>query len=81
MDYKDCRVLCNLKKSKTPLITKVPCDEFTNMVQNNFDYEFTGESKFYPYELPKELKGLKFQILAIVGASGGGQKHPLKRVC
>lgn len=78
MDYKNCKVLCEIKRKKEPLTTKVPCDEFTNMVQNNFDYEFTGESKFYPYELPKEILNKPFQILAIVGASGGGKSTLLK---
>ena len=55
VEYNDCPILCNLKKSKTPLVSSVPIDEFTNMVQNNFDYTFTGESKFYPYEIPNEL--------------------------
>ena len=78
MNYNECRVLSNIKRSKTPLINKVPCDEFTQMVQNNFDYEFTGESKVYPYELPQELKGVDFQILVITGASGSGKSTLLK---
>ena len=53
LNYKECNVLCNLKKKKEPLISTVPIDEFTDMVQNNFDYDFTGESKFFPYEFPK----------------------------
>jgi ABC-type glutathione transport system ATPase component len=77
-EYKDCTVLCKLNKSKEPLVTKVPIDEFTNEVQNNFDYDFTGESKFYPYELPKEILDLDFNILAIVGASGKGKSTLLK---
>lgn len=56
----------------------MPIDEFTNEVQNNFDYDFTGESKFYPYELPKEVLDLDFNILAIVGASGKGKSTLLK---
>ena len=27
---------------------------------NNFDYDFKGDSLFYPYELPKEI--LKFRL-------------------
>lgn len=46
------------------------------MVQNNFDYEFTGESIVYPYELPKLPSGLK--TIVIVGASGSGKSTLLK---
>lgn len=67
MEYNECKVLHKLTKKEEPLVTTVPIDEFTNMVQNNFDYEFTGESKFYPYELPKEVLDMDFNILAIVG--------------
>ena len=78
MNYNECKVLSKIKKKKTPLINKVPCDEFTSMVQNNFDYEFTGESKVYPYELPQELKNIDFKILVITGASGSGKSTLLK---
>ena len=78
MEYFECPILCNIKKKKEPLISKVPIDEFTDMVQLNFDYEFTGETKFYPYELPNEIKELDFNILAIVGASGKGKSTLLK---
>ena len=47
------------------MISIVPCDEYTQMVQNNFDYTFTGESKFYPYELPKVLDNMDFDIMVI----------------
>lgn len=77
-DYKECNVLCELKKKETPLVSIVPTDEFTDMVQENFDYDFDGESKFYPYELPKEVLETDFQILAIVGASGSGKSTLLK---
>lgn len=78
MDYTECRVVANLKRKTTPLITKVPIDEFTHMVQNNFDYTFTGESKFYPYAPPDGLKDLEFSILVITGASGSGKSTLLK---
>lgn len=77
-NYKDCRVFCEISKKDTPLISNVPIDEFTEMVQENFDYDFTGESKFFPYELPKKLLEEDFQILAIVGASGSGKSTLLK---
>lgn len=76
MDYKDCKVLCNLKRKKTPLITKVSTNEFTDMVAKNFDYDFTGESVVYPFELPKLPED--FNILCIVGASGSGKSTLLK---
>ena len=76
--YNDCKILCKIKRKEKPIITKVPTDEFTNMVQNNFDYEFTGESSFYPYELPTEISKMDFNILAIVGASGSGKSTLLK---
>ena len=79
VEYNDCPILCNLKKSKTPLVSSVPIDEFTNMVQNNFDYTFTGESKFYPYEIPNELLKEEFHIMAIVGASGSGKSTMLDK--
>lgn len=78
MTYKECPVLCVLHKKSTPLISKVPIDEFTKMVEANFDYDFIGESKFYPYELPTEVKNLDYQILVITGSSGGGKSTLLK---
>lgn len=78
MDYRECPILCNIKRKSEPLISTVPIDEFTQMVQNNFDYEFTGESKFYPYQLPKEVLGLDFSILVITGGSGRGKSTLLK---
>lgn len=65
--------VCNLKRSKTPLTAKIELDNFTNKAQENFDYDFDGTNKFYPFELPEFLKQLDFNILAIVGASGSGK--------
>lgn len=76
MNYTDCNVLTKLKKSKTPIITKVKTDEFTNMAQLNFDYIFDGTSEVYPYELPKLPKD--FNVCCIVGASGSGKSTLLK---
>lgn len=78
MTYKECKVLCEIKRKEIPLVSHVEVDEFTEMVQNNFDYDFKGDSSFYPYELPKEVLKLDFQILAIVGASGSGKSTLLK---
>lgn len=73
MQYNECKIIAKLKKKKEPLISIVPCDEYTQMVQNNFDYTFTGESKFYPYELPNTIYDMDFDIMVITGASGSGK--------
>lgn len=78
MEYTDCKVVAKLQRKETPIISKVPTDEFTKMVQNNFDYTFTGESKFFPYAPPNGLNDLDFQILVITGASGSGKSTFLK---
>ena len=78
MEYNECKVIAKLNKKSEPLISIVPCDEYTQMVQNNFDYTFTGESKFYPYELPKILDNMDFDIMVITGASGSGKSTLLK---
>jgi hypothetical protein len=76
VNYNECPVLCTLTRKKEPLVTKVKTDEFTAMVENNFDYKFTGESKIYPYELPKLPDD--FNICCIVGASGSGKSTMLR---
>ena len=42
MKYNECKVIAKLNKKNEPLVSIVPCDEYTQMVQNNFDYTFTG---------------------------------------
>ena len=76
MNYTDGKVLCNLKRKKVPLITKVSVNEFTQMVAQNFDYDFNGESMVYPFEIPNIPND--FNILCIVGASGSGKSTLLK---
>lgn len=78
MKYNECKILCEIKRKKEPLVTKVPVDEFTKMVSANFDYDFNGESKFYPFELPEKIKHCDFDILVICGASGSGKSTLLK---
>ena len=79
MEYFDCPVVCKLERKKTPLIATVPTDEFTKMVEANFAYDFTGESKFYPYACPPQVNdALDFNILVITGASGKGKSTFLK---
>lgn len=80
MDYTDCNVLCELKKKKIPLISKVPIDNFTKMVSSCFDFEFDGESKFFPYELPKEILDMNFNILCIVGGVRKRKINSIKRI-
>ena len=65
--------ICELKRSDTPLISKVKIDKFTNEANKNFDYEFDGENKFYPFLFPQIIEELDFNILCIVGASGSGK--------
>lgn len=76
VSYNECPVLFTLTRKKEPLVTKVKTDEFTAMVEGNFDYKFTGESKIYPYELPKLPDD--FSICCIVGASGSGKSTMLR---
>lgn len=65
--------ICKLEKEDKPLISKVELDEFTKIAQSNFDFEFDGISKFYPYKMNDKIKNLDFQILVICGASGSGK--------
>lgn len=65
--------ICDLKRSKTPLISKVEIDEFTEEANKNFDFDFDGINKFYPFEIPYILQDLDFNIMCIVGASGSGK--------
>ena len=65
--------ICDLRRSDTPLISKVEIDDGTKKASENFDFDFDGENKFYPFEIPEILENLKFQILVITGASGSGK--------
>lgn len=69
----DIQKICDLKRSNIPITSNVKVDEFTNEAQKNFDYNFEGQSKFFPFEFPKELKEIDFNILCIVGSSGSGK--------
>lgn len=73
-DNKNClKKICDLSKSKTPIVSKVKVDEYTNKASECFDYDFDGINKFYPFDFPQELKDIDFNILCIVGASGSGK--------
>lgn len=80
MKYSECPVFCKIKRKETPIVTKVAVDEYTKMVSANFDYDFTGVSEFYPFEFPKELKDIQYDILVICGASGSGKSTLLKEL-
>lgn len=54
---------------------RVEKDEFTDYLANNFDYEFTGESRF---EIPNISIPQDFSIGLIVGSSGSGKTQILK---
>lgn len=71
--WQEAPVLCRLKRSKTPLISKVPTDEATSLVEKCFDYKFKGVSEVYPFEIPNEILGLDVNIIQIVGPSGSGK--------
>lgn len=77
-NYQDCPVIENLSRLETPISVKVPLDEFTDMAQSCFDFEFTGESTFYPFVVPDCLKNIEFSKLVITGASGTGKSTFLK---
>lgn len=62
-----------LKRKKEPIISKVSLDEFTDEANKNFDFDFDGVNRFYPFEFPSILNDLDFNILCIVGASGSGK--------
>ena len=70
-------IIENLKRNTEPLISNVVTDEFTNIANNCFDFEFDGESKIYPFIKPKKIPK-DFNIGIIVGASGSGKSTLLK---
>ena len=76
--WENAPILCELKRSKTPLVSNVPCDEATALVEKCFDYKFTGESKVYPFEIPNEILDLDVNIIQIVGPSGSGKSTFLR---
>lgn len=73
-DYKKEIVkVCDLYRDTSPLISRVEIDDATLKTNNFFDYDFTGEIKFFPFKLTETIKKLDFQILVITGASGSGK--------
>lgn len=76
--WESAPVLCKLKRSDVPKVCKVPIDEGINLVKKCFDYEFTGESKVYPFVLPEKVLKTDANIILIVGPSGAGKSTLLK---
>lgn len=76
--YEDAPVLCRLKRSGEPIVSRVPCDSATALVEKCFDYRFTGESQIFPFEVPQEILDLDVNIIQIVGFSGAGKSTFLK---
>ena len=77
-NWKDAPVLCGLNRCKNPIVSKVPCDKATALVEKCFDYKFTGVSKVYPFEIPDEILNLDVNIIQIVGPSGSGKSTFLR---
>ena len=77
-EWKDAPVLCELKRSKVPIVSEVPLDAATAMVEKCFDYKFTGKSEVYPFVIPPEVLKLDVNIIQIVGPSGAGKSTFLK---
>lgn len=74
LEFKDkITNIYDLEHEKEPICSKVVIDNFTNKAQENFDFNFDGVNKFYPFKFPEFLKTLDFQILVITGASGSGK--------
>jgi hypothetical protein len=66
-----------LIRSTEPLVVDVHIDEYTNMCSKAFDFEFSGTTSFYPWELPKSLPS-EFGLGVIIGGSGSGKSTMLK---
>jgi ABC-type ATPase with predicted acetyltransferase domain len=71
------KVIEKLVRCETPLKSSVSRDEFIEASEKSFDCLFTGESFFYPWQLPKSLPE-NFKIGVIVGSSGSGKSTLLK---
>lgn len=73
-DYKKNIIkIGDLTRSSTPLVSQVVVDEGVRKANENFDFDFKGENKFYPFKMSKLIEDLDFQILVITGASGSGK--------
>lgn len=77
MDLTSLPILETIERSEVPLISEVAVDEYTQLASKSFDYEFVGQSVFYPYNKPTKLPK-EFNIGLIVGSSGTGKSTLLK---
>lgn len=71
------KIIEKLERCAIPLKSSVSRDEFIEASEKSFDCLFTGESTFYPWQLPKNLPK-DFRIGVIVGSSGSGKSTLLK---
>ena len=79
-NYRNGKIICNLEKSATPIESKVATDEFTDMLNLHFDFNFDGVNKVYPYILPEIVNTLDYNILCITGPSGSGKSTLIKQL-
>ena len=57
-------VVAELTRSKEPLISKVQLDKATARINDCFDFDFTGENKFYPFEFQSTPSLQTFLLLS-----------------
>lgn len=74
---KEKDIIERLTRKQEPLIVKVQTDEFTDIANNCFDFQFDGESLVYPFEIPNKIPK-DFNIGVIVGSSGSGKSTLLR---
>jgi GNAT superfamily N-acetyltransferase len=60
-----------LPRKQTPLVSQVEVSDLARELVKDFDYQATGQTEFYPYEMPR--LDFDFGIGVIVGASGTGK--------
>jgi GNAT superfamily N-acetyltransferase len=65
-------ILEQTERSIEPKTISVEPDSFTDIASKAFDYEFSGTSKFHPWEMPTKIPK-DFNIGLIVGSSGSGK--------
>lgn len=60
-----------LPRKATPLVSNVAVSDLARELVKDFDYQATGQTEFYPYQMPRI--DFEFGIGMIVGASGTGK--------
>lgn len=71
------KILEELKRDNTPMIASVVVDEYTQIANECFDFEFNGVNEFFPFKVPSNIPK-EFNIGLIVGGSGSGKSTLLK---